>query len=79
VNAARLVIAPAAAWVCAEALSIDGVTRDTLIVLAAMPTAVSAIILATTFSARPVFVTQVVVSSTLLSMLTLSVLITLLR
>jgi predicted permease len=79
VNAARLVIAPAAAWACAEALSIDGVTRDTLIVLAAMPTAVSAIILATTFSARPVFVTQVVVSSTLLSMLTLSVLITLLR
>ena len=60
-------------------MDIEGVTRGTLIVLAAMPTAVSAIILATTFKARPVFVTQVVVSSTLLSMVTLSVLIALVR
>jgi hypothetical protein len=67
VNAARLLISPAAAWLCAEALGIEGVTRGTLIVLA------------TTFKARPVFVTQVVVSSTLLSMATLSVLITLVR
>jgi predicted permease len=79
VNAARLLISPAAAWLCAEVLGIEGVTRGTLIVLAAMPTAVSAIVLATTFKARPVFVTQVVVSSTLLSMATLSVLITLVR
>jgi hypothetical protein len=79
VNVARLLISPAAAWLCVEALGIEGVTRGTLIVLAAMPTAVSAIVLATTFKARPVFVTQVVVSSTLLSMATLSVLITLVR
>ncbi|HLG10230.1 MAG TPA: AEC family transporter [Dehalococcoidia bacterium] len=79
VNVARLLISPAAAWLCAEALDIEGVTRGTLIVLAAMPTAVSAIILATTFNARPVFVTQVVVTSTLLSMVTLSVLIALVR
>ena len=79
VNVARLLISPAAAWLCAEALGIEGVTRGTLIVLAAMPTAVSAIILATTFNARPVFVTQVVVTSTLLSMVTLSVLIALVR
>jgi hypothetical protein len=79
VNAARLLISPAAAWLAAEALGIEGVTRGTLIVLAAMPTAVSAIILATTFNARPMFVTQVVVSSTLVSMVTLSVLIALVR
>jgi predicted permease len=79
VNVARLVISPAAAWLCVGALSIDGVTADTLIVLAAMPTAVSAIILATTFNARPSFVTQVVVTSTLLSMATLSVLIAAVR
>lgn len=79
VNAARLVISPAAAWLAAEALGIEGVTRATLIVLAAMPTAVSAIILATTFNARPMFVTQVVVTSTLVSMVTLSVLIALVR
>jgi hypothetical protein len=79
VNIARLIISPAAAWLCAEALDIEGVTRGTLIVLAAMPTAVSAIILASNFNARPSFVTQIVVSSTLLSMATLSVLITLVR
>jgi predicted permease len=79
VNAARLLIGPVAAWLAAEALGLEGVMRGTLIILAAMPTAVSAIILATTFNARPMFVTQVVVSSTLLSMLTLSLLITLVR
>jgi predicted permease len=79
VNAARLLISPAAAWLAVEALGIEGATRGTLIVLAAMPTAVSAIVLATTFKARPAFVTQVVVSSTLLSMLTLTLLINLVR
>ena len=79
VNLARLLIAPAAAWLTVEALDIEGVTRGTLIVLAAMPTAVSAIVLATTFNARPGFVTQVVVSSTLASMLTLTLLIDLVR
>jgi predicted permease len=79
VNLARLLIAPAAAWLAVEALDIEGVTRGTLIVLAAMPTAVSAIVLATTFKARPGFVTQVVVSSTLASMVTLTLLIDLVR
>jgi predicted permease len=79
VNVARLLVAPAAAWLAVEALDIEGVTRGTLIVLAAMPTAVSAIVLATTFKARPGFVTQVVVSSTLASMVTLTLLIDLVR
>jgi malate permease and related proteins len=79
VNIARLLVAPAAAFVMVEALGVEGVTRGTLIVLAAMPTAVSAIVLATTFRARPAFVTQVVVSSTLASMLTLTLLINLVR
>jgi len=79
VNVARLLIAPAAAWLAAEALGLEGVTRGTLIVLAAMPTAVSAIILATEFKARPAFVTQVVVTSTLASMVTLTLLINLVR
>lgn len=79
VNLARLLIAPAAAWLAVEALDIEGVTRGTLIVLSAMPTAVSAIVLATTFRARPSFVTQVVVSSTVASMVTLTLLIDLVR
>jgi predicted permease len=79
VNLVRLLISPAAAWLTVELLDIEGVLRGTLIVLAAMPTAVSAIILATTFNARPGFVTQVVVISTLASMVTLTLLIDLVR
>jgi predicted permease len=78
-NLARLLIAPGAAYLAATALGLDGVTRATLTVLAAMPTAVIAIILATEFKAQPAFVTRVVVTSTLACMLTLTVLITLVR
>lgn len=79
VNAMRLLVAPVAAGLTASALGLEGVTRSTLIVLAAMPTAVIATILATEFGARPAFVTRVVVTSTLASMLTLTALITLVQ
>lgn len=79
VNAGRLVIAPLIAWSASTALGLDGVPRATLTVLAAMPTAVMATILATEFRAVPAFVTRVVVTSTLLSMLTLTALITIVR
>ncbi len=78
-NAGRLLIAPVVAWFAATALGLDGVTRATLVVLSAMPTAVIATIVATEFRARPDFVTRVVVTSTLLSTLTATVLITILR
>jgi predicted permease len=78
-NAMRLLIAPAAAWVVASALGLEGVERATLVVLAAMPTAVIATILATEYGARPAFVTRVVVTSTLASMATLTGLIALVR
>jgi hypothetical protein len=77
VNLGRLIIAPIVAWFTASALGLDGVTRGTLVVLAAMPTAVMTTILATEFKAEPAFVTRVVVTSTLLSMLTLTLLISL--
>lgn len=79
VNAVRLLVGPTVAWFAASALGLDGVTRGTLTVLAAMPTAVVATILATEFKAVPSFVTRAVVTSTLASMLTLSVLISLVR
>ena len=75
VNAARLVIGPVVAWVVATALGLSGIERATLVVLAAMPTAVIATILATEFNAEPAFVTRAVVTSTVLSMATLTVLI----
>lgn len=79
VNTARLVIAPAIAYLAATAFGFVGVDRGTLVVLAAMPTAVIATILATEFGAMPQFVTRVVITSTLACMVSLTLLITLLR
>jgi predicted permease len=78
-NAGRLLLAPAVAWGVASTAGLGGDTRGTLVVLAAMPTAVITTIIATEFGAAPAFVTRAVVSSTLLCMLTLTVLITLVR
>ncbi len=79
VNAGRLIIAPVVAWFVCTAIGLGGVERATLTVLSAMPTAVIVTIMATEFRAVPTFVTRVVVTSTLLSMLTLTVLITIVR
>jgi malate permease and related proteins len=79
VNAGRLLIAPAVAWFVATAIGLDGSTRATLVVLSAMPTAVIATVLATEFRAQPGFVTRIVVSSTLLSIVTITVLIAMVR
>jgi hypothetical protein len=75
----RLFIAPVVALLATFALGIDDLAQRVVIVLAGMPTAVFATILATEFAARPQFVTRAVVSSTLLSVATLTVLITLVR
>jgi malate permease and related proteins len=75
VNVGRLIIAPAAAYGAATVLGLEGVTRGTLVILAAMPAAVITTILATEFKAQPEFVTRVVITSTLASILTLTVLI----
>lgn len=79
VNAARLMVAPVVAWFVAGAVGLDGITRGTLVVLAAMPTAVIATIVATEFGAQPAFVTRAVVTSTVTAMLSLTLLITLVR
>jgi predicted permease len=79
VNLVRLLVAPGVAWLVCSAVGFEGITRGTLVVLAAMPTAVIATILATEFRAQPAFVTRIVVTTTLSSMLTLTLLITLVR
>ncbi|MFN8585696.1 MAG: AEC family transporter [Dehalococcoidia bacterium] len=79
VNATRFLVAPVSAWFAGTALGLRGDTRGTLVVLAAMPTAVVATILATEFRAAPAFVTRAVVTTTVTSMLTLTVLIALVR
>lgn len=79
VNLGRLLIAPAAAYFGATAIGLEGLDRDAIVVATAMPTAIIATIIATEFKATAAFVTRTVVTSTLVSMLSLSVLITILR
>ena len=78
-NALRLLLGPVVALAATFALGLDALPQRVVIVLAGMPTAVFATILATEFRARPQFVTRAVVTSTLASVLTLTVLITLVR
>ncbi len=78
-NAAKLLVSPLVAWGLITLVGLEGVTRDTLIVVSAMPTAVIATVVSTEFNARPDFVTRAVVLSTLLSMVTTTVLITVVR
>ena len=73
----RLVVAPAVALVLAAWLGLTGVTRQTCITEASMPTAVMTIILATEFEAEPQFVAGVVFVSTLASVITLTLLLAL--
>ena len=73
----RLLLGPLVALGAALALGLEGTTRDVVIVLGGMPTAVIATIVATEFDVRPQFVTRSVVTSTLASVATLTVLLTL--
>jgi len=74
----RLVIGTLVGWGLTIALGIDDVARDVLIVGASMPTAVFTILTATQFDARPRFVTDVVVVSTLASIVTVTAVLALL-
>jgi predicted permease len=69
----RLVIGTLVGWALTIALGIEGMARDVMIIGAAMPTAVFTILTATQFNARPHFVSDVVVASTLASIVTVTV------
>jgi hypothetical protein len=69
----RLLIGTVVGWALVLALGIDGVARNVMIVGAAMPTAVFTILTATQYNARPRFVSDVVVVSTLVSIITVTV------
>ena len=75
----RLVGGPLIAWVTAAALGLTGVARQAAIVEASMPAAVINIILATEYRAAPALVTGTVVISTLLSPITLTLIISLVK
>ena len=75
----RLVAGAVAGAAVATLFGLDGVARNTVVLIAAMPAAVFVTILATEYRAAPRFVASVVVMSTATSLLTLTVVINLLR
>ena len=68
----RLIVGVLVGVVLADALGITGVARNVMIVGAAMPTAVFTTLTATRYGTRPRFVSDVVVASTLASIVTVT-------
>lgn len=77
--ALRALVSPLAAWACLAILGITGTAFSVLLILASMPVAVNAVILAEKFDAAPGMVSRCILWTTLLSFFMLPVLITLLR
>ena len=78
-SALALLASPALGLLLAWALGLEGLTRQAVVVEAAMPTAVITTIIALEFDVAPRFVTSVVVVTTLVSPMTVAVLIALLK
>lgn len=74
-NVMRLVASPVVALALASVFALQGAARQAGVIEAAMPTAVTATLLATEFDLQPGFVTFTVAFSTLLSFVTLTPLI----
>ena len=70
----RLALAAGVALGLAALMGLQGVTRQVCITQASMPTAISSVVLAIEFDAKPRFVTSVVFVSTLASIVTLTLL-----
>lgn len=75
----RLIIGAAVGAGAATLLGLDGIVRNTVVLIAAMPTAVFVTIVATEYQIVPRFVASVVVVSTVASLVTLTMVINLLQ
>jgi len=75
----RLLVAPVVAWTTAPLFGLEGLVRQTSVLLASMPTAVNAAVWALQFGVVPELVSSVVAVTTLLSVLTITPLLMLLR
>jgi malate permease and related proteins len=73
----RLLISPLAAWLILEALQVKGILFGVLLILASMPAAVNAVILAEQFDASPKIVSRCILWTTLASFFILPFLIVL--
>lgn len=74
VTVARLIVAPALAWVLAGVVGMQGLARNVTVVESAMPTAVITTILATEFDSDPPFAAMSVLVTTLASVVTVTIL-----
>ena len=74
-NITRLIFSIPIVFLITIAFNITGIAQNTLIVMAAMPTAVFTVLLATEFGTKGQYVANSVITSTLLSMITLTILI----
>lgn len=77
-SAGRLLISPAVALALTILFGLPGLSAKVAILSAAMPTAVSTVVLAIEFRAEPRFVSTVVMATTIASAVTITVLLTLL-
>tara|TARA_B100001029_G_C15007883_1_gene422301 strand:+ start:249 stop:1154 length:906 start_codon:yes stop_codon:yes gene_type:complete len=74
-NATRLIFSIPVVLLITIAFNVTGIAQNTLIVMAAMPTAVFTVLLATEFGTKGQYVANSVITSTLLSMISLTILI----
>lgn len=75
----RLVIAPPLGYLATILVGLEGLPQQAVIIVASMPTGVFTIILGTQFKTNPGFVTNAVVVSTLLSIVSLTIVVTLVK
>jgi len=74
-NITRLILSIPVVYLITIVFNITDIAQNTLIVMAAMPTAVFTVLLATEFGTKGQYVANSVITSTLLSMITLTILI----
>jgi len=75
----RLGVSPLLAYGLARALALDDLALRVVVLEASMPTAVNMVLYSLEFNARPRFVAGVVVVTTLMSLVTLTLLLSVLR
>ncbi|MBY3618999.1 AEC family transporter [Acinetobacter sp. CUI P1] len=75
----RLILAPVVAYLGLSILHIDGILFSVLLILASMPVAVNAVVLAERFNASPELVSKCILWTTLASFLVLPILIVLVQ
>lgn len=78
-NIGRLLVSPAIAWAMVLIMGYDGILGQVLVIGAAAPTAVNSVLLAIEFDGDAPYASQTVLMSTLLSAITVSVVVSLVR